>query len=82
MEDKLFRIFMRVYSLLKSKCLSANNTVTLQNIIPTFVVTYSETPHTLHPEASAKQGALHYWQFSKVHILPRNKYGFQSFVRV
>jgi hypothetical protein len=77
MEAKVFKTFIRIYSLLKSDRLSANNKLTLYKALIRSVMTYAfpawelaADTYVFKIEAHSKQGSVHHWKFSMVHAGP------------
>jgi hypothetical protein len=74
-ETKAFKTFIRIYSLFRSRRLSANIKLTLHKALITSVMTYAcsarvlaADPHLpLKIAAPVKQGSAHHWKFSEVH---------------
>jgi hypothetical protein len=85
-EAKVFRAFIRVYSLFKSERLSANIKLTIHKALIRSVMTYAcfawEFVADTHLKiaAPAKQGSLHHWKFLKVHTSSQFAQGFQPSV--
>jgi hypothetical protein len=76
-EAKVFRTFIRTYSLFKSERLRANIKLTLHKALIRSVMTYASSAcefygryPSIEIAAPAKQGTQNYWQISKAHTGP------------
>jgi hypothetical protein len=86
-ETKAFRIFIRIYCLLKSEVLNMNIKLTLHKVLIRSVMIYAcptcelaVDTWSLKIAVSEKQGSLNHWKCSKVHTGPLFAYGFQPSV--
>jgi hypothetical protein len=86
-EAKNFRTFTRIYSLLKSKCLSASIKLTLHKALIMSVMIYAcpalelaAGTELLKLQRLQNKVLRSIGNFTKVHIDPRFAHGFQSFL--
>jgi hypothetical protein len=84
-EAKVFRMFIGIYSLLKSERLSAKIKALIRSVI-TYACPALELISGRHLPlkiaAPTKQGSAHHWKFSKVHTGPRFAHSFEPFIYI